>query len=94
MNKEKENIKQSYQQSVDKYSSEVAVLKRKGTSFVTGELLSFAALLVFIICYFAVGDGTYWLYLPLAALVVYFIVRHFAAKNRKRVEHLSALHAF
>ena len=91
MNKEKENIKQSYQQYVDKYSSEVAVLKRKGTGFVTGELLSFAALLIFVVCYFAVGDGSYWLYLSLAALVVYFIVRHFDDKNRERTEHLSAL---
>jgi len=91
MNQGKEKIKQSYQQYVDKYSSEVAVLKRKATGFVTGELLPFAALIIFIICYFAVGDGNHWLYLALASLVVYFIVRRFDDKNREQVEHLSAL---
>lgn len=82
----------SYQHHVDKYIAHVASLKRLNTTFVMGELLSFSALVAFIVCCLALDGHTRgWLVAALAALVVYFVVRHFDDKNRERIEHLQAL---
>lgn len=82
----------SYQHHVDKYTGHVASLKRMNTTFVLGELLSFFALVAFIVCCLALDGNTRgWLVAALAALVVYFVVRHFDDKNRERIEHLQAL---
>ncbi len=86
------NIKESYQQCVDKYAAEVAALKRKNTGFITGELLSFAAIIVFLVCYFALdGDTHHWLLGAVLALIAYFGIRHFDDKNKEKIAHLSAL---
>ncbi len=83
---------QHYQQCVYKYAAEVAALKRKNTGFVTGELLTFAAIIVFLVCYFALdGDMRHWLLGAVLALVAYFCIRHFDDKNKDRIAHLSAL---
>lgn len=83
-------MKDSYQQYVDKYAAEVAELKRKNSGFVMGELLSFAGIIAFMVCYFAL-DGNHWLVEAVVALVVYFLVRHFDDKNKEQIAHLSAL---
>ena len=85
-------IKQSYQHSVDKYAAEVAALKRKNTGFVTSELLLFGAMATCLVCYFALdGDTHLWLCAALLSLVAYFLVRHFDDKNKERIEHKTAL---
>ena len=55
------DLKTSYQQQVDKYASEVAALRRKNNGFITGELLSFGAILTFVVCYIAMDEGSSWL---------------------------------
>ena len=86
------NIKESYQQCVDKYVADVAALKRKTNGFITGELLSFAAIITFVVCYFAMdGDTKHWLLGAVLALIAYFCIRHFDDKNKERIVHLSAL---
>lgn len=83
---------QHYQQCVDKYAAEVAALKRKNNGFITGELLSFGALLAFVVCFFALdGDTRHWLLGALLALVAYFGIRHLDDKNKERIARLSAL---
>lgn len=85
-------IKDSYQQSVDKYAAEVAALKRKNNGFVTGELLSFAGIIAFLICYFALsGDTRHYLMGAVIALIAYFSIRHQDDKNKEKIAHLSAL---
>ena len=85
-------IKQSYQHSVDKYAAEVAALKRKNTGFITSELLLFGAMATCLVCYFALdGDTHLWLCAALLSLVAYFLVRHFDDKNKERIEHKTAL---
>ena len=86
------NIKESYQQRVDQYAADVAALKRKTNGFITGELLSFAAIITFVVCYFAMdGDTRHWLLGAVLALIAYFCIRHFDDKNKERIVHLSAL---
>ncbi len=86
------SIKESYQQCVDKYAAEVAALKHKSNGFITGELLSFAGIIAFVVCYFAFdGDTKHWLLGAVLALIVYFCIRHFDDKNKERIAHLSAL---
>nr|WP_303110389.1 DNA mismatch repair protein MutS [uncultured Prevotella sp.] len=85
-------IKESYQHAVDKYAAEVAALKRKNTGFITSELLLFGAMATCLVCYFALdGDTHLWLCAALLSLVAYFLVRHFDDKNKKRIEHKTAL---
>ena len=89
----KENqIKESYQQSVDKYAAEVTALKRKNNGFITSELLSFGAMATCLVCYFALdGNATPWLGAAILSLVAYFLVRHFDDKNKQEIEHKTAL---
>ena len=83
---------QHYQQCVDKYAAEVAALKRKNNGFITGELLSFGALLAFVVCFFALdGDARHWLLGALLALVAYSGIRRLDDKNKERIARLSAL---
>lgn len=85
-------LKESYQQSVDKYASEVAALKRKNNGFITAELLSFGAILAFVVCYIAIDEvSSHWLWGAALSLIAYFQVRRLDDKNKERIEHLSAL---
>ena len=85
-------LKESYQQSVDKYAAEVAALKRKNNGFITGELLSFGAILAFVVCYIAIDEASsHWLWGAALSLIAYFQVRRLDDKNKERIEHLSAL---
>lgn len=85
-------LKESYQHSVDKYAVEVAALKRKNNGFITAELLSFGAILAFVICYIAIDEaGSHWLWGAALSLIAYFQVRRLDDKNKERIEHLSAL---
>lgn len=85
-------LKESYQQSVDKYAAEVAALKRKNNGFITAELLSFGAILAFVICYIAIDEAnSHWLWGAALSLIAYFQVRRLDDKNKERIEHLSAL---
>ena len=86
------SIKESYQQSVDKYAAEVAALKRKNNGFITAELLSFGAILAFVVCYIAIDEASsHWLWGAALSLIAYFQVRRLDDKNKERIEHLSAL---
>lgn len=86
------SIKESYQQSVDKYVAEVAALKRKNNGFITGELLLFGAMLAFVVCYIAIDEASsHWLWGAALSLIAYFQVRRLDDKNKERIEHLSAL---
>ena len=85
-------LKESYQQSVDKYAAEVAALKRKNNGFITAELLSFGAILAFVVCYIAIDEASsHWLWGAALSLIAYFQVRRLDDKNKERIEHLSAL---
>lgn len=84
-------LKSIYQQRAAGYAAEIVTLKRKNESFVAGELLSFGAMIGFVVCHFAIPSYSFWLYLAVAMLVSYFVVRHFDDKNKEKVEHLSAL---
>ena len=86
------SIKESYQQSVDKYAAEVAALKRKNNGFITGELLLFGAMLASVVCYIAIDEAnSHWLWGAALSLIAYFQVRRLDDKNKERIEHLSAL---
>ena len=86
------SIKESYQQSVDKYAAEVAALKRKNNGFITGELLLFGAMLAFVVCYITIDEAnSHWLWGAALSLIAYFQVRRLDDKNKERIEHLSAL---
>lgn len=86
------DLKTSYQQHVDKYASEVAALRRKNNGFITGELLSFGAILAFVICYIAMDEGSSrWLLGAVLALIAYFNIRRLDDKNKEKIAHLSAL---
>ncbi len=88
----KMSIKESYQQGVDKYASEVAALKRKNNGFIIGELLLFGAMLAFVVCYIAIDEASFhWLWGAALSLIAYFQVRRLDDKNKNRIEHLSAL---
>lgn len=85
-------LKESYQQSVDKYAAEVAALKRKNNGFITAELLLFGAMLAFVVCYIAIDEASsHWLWGAALSLIAYFQVRRLDDKNKERIEHLSAL---
>ena len=86
------DIKISYQQCEEQYAAQVAALKRKNNGFITGELFSFAGILAFVVCYFAL-DGVTEPYLmgAVLALVAYFLIRHYDDKNKEQIAHLSAL---
>lgn len=85
-------LKESYQHSVEKYAAEVAALKRKNNAFITSELLLFGAMATCLVCYFALdGDTHLWLCAAFLSLVAYFLVRHFDDKNKERIEHKTAL---
>lgn len=85
-------LKESYQHSVEKYAAEVAALKRKNNAFITSELLLFGAMAICLVCYFALdGDTHLWLCAAFLSLVAYFLVRHFDDKNKERIEHKTAL---
>ena len=85
-------LKESYQHSVDKYAAEVAALKRKNNGFITAELLSFGAILAFVVCYIAIDEvSSHWLWGAALSLIAYFQVRRLDDKNKERIEHLSAL---
>lgn len=85
-------LKESYQHSVEKYAAEVAALKRKNNAFITSELLLFGAMATCLVCYFALdGDTHLWLCVAFLSLVAYFLVRHFDDKNKERIEHKTAL---
>ena len=85
-------LKESYQHSVEKYAAEVAALKRKNNAFITSELLMFGAMAICLVCYFALdGDTHLWLCAAFLSLVAYFLVRHFDDKNKERIEHKTAL---
>lgn len=85
-------LKESYQHSVEKYAAEVAALKRKNNAFITSELLLFGAMVTCLVCYFALdGDTHLWLCAAFLSLVAYFLVRHFDDKNKERIEHKTAL---
>ncbi len=85
-------LKESYQHSVEKYATEVAALKRKNNAFITSELLLFGAMATCLVCYFALdGDTHLWLCAAFLSLVAYFLVRHFDDKNKERIEHKTAL---
>lgn len=86
------DLKTSYQQYVDKYASEVAALRRKNNGFITGELLSFGAILTFVVCYIAMDEGSsHWLLGAVLALIAYFNIRRLDDKNKEKIAHLSAL---
>ena len=85
------DLKTSYQQQVDKYASEVAALRRKNNGFITGELLSFGAILTFVVCYIAMDEGSSWLLGAVLALFAYFNIRRLDDKNKEKIAHLSAL---
>lgn len=86
------NIKENYQQYVNRYASEVAALKRKNTGFITGELLAFGGILAFLICYFAMdGDTQNYLMGAALCLIAYLGIRRLDDKNKEKIEHLSAL---
>ena len=86
------NIKENYQQYVNRYASEVAALKRKNTGFITGELLAFGGILAFLICYFALdGDTQNYLLGAALCLIAYLGIRRLDDKNKEKIEHLSAL---
>ena len=86
------SMKESYQQSVDKYAAEVAALKRKNNGFITGELLLFGAMLAFVVCYITIDEAnSHWLWGAALSLIAYFQVRRLDDKNKERIEHLSAL---
>ena len=86
------DLKTSYQQHVDKYASEVAALRRKNNGFITGELLSFGAILTFVVCYIAMDEGSSrWLLGAVLALIAYFNIRRLDDKNKEKIAHLSAL---
>lgn len=85
-------LKESYQQSVDKYAAEVAALKRKNNGFITAELLLFGAMLACVVCYIAIDEASsHWLWGAALSLIAYFQVRRLDDKNKERIEHLSAL---
>ena len=85
-------LKESYQHSVDKYAAEVVALKRKNNGFITAELLSFGAILAFVVCYIAIDEASsHWLWGAALSLIAYFQVRRLDDKNKERIEHLSAL---
>jgi len=87
-----QKILESYQQHVDNYTVEVATLKRKNNGFITGELVSFGAILAFVVCYFALeGDTKHWLLGAVLSLIAYFSIRHLDDKNKEKIAHLSAL---
>ncbi len=87
-----QNILESYQQHVDNYTAEIAALKRKSNGFITGELVSFGAILAFVVCYFALdGDTRHYLLGAVLSLIAYFSIRHFDDKNKEKVGLLSAL---
>lgn len=86
------NIKENYQQYVNRYASEVAALKRKNTGFITGELLAFGGILAFLVCYFALdGDTQNYLMGAALCLIAYLGIRRLDDKNKEKIEHLSAL---
>ena len=86
------DIKISYQQCEEQYAAQVAALKRKNNGFITGELFSFAGIIAFGACYFAL-DGVTEPYLmgAVLALVANFLIRHYDDKNKEQIAHLSAL---
>lgn len=85
-------IKEKYLLNVKRLALEVTALKRKNNVFITSELLLFAAMVVFLVCCFALdGDTRAWLCAAFLSLVAYFFVRHFDDMNREKVAHKSAI---
>ena len=58
-------------------------MRRKNNGFITGELLSFGAILTFVVCYIAMDEGSSrWLLGAVLALIAYFNIRRLDDKNK------------
>lgn len=88
----KTNIKETYLQNVEKYTSMINVLKRKNTSFITTELLFFGGFSALLIGFIATDvNSTIYLAGAICCLACYLLIRHFDDKCKEKIEHLSAL---
>lgn len=85
------DLQTQYLQHIDRYAVEITSLKQRTAAYVCGEIASFGAGVVFVICQFALPTFSYWWMLAVMSLILYFVIRHFDDKNGECIRQLSAL---
>ena len=88
----KTNIKETYLQNVEKYTSMISSLKHKNTGFITTELLFFSGFVALLIAFIATDvNSSIYLAGSICCLACYLLVRHVDDKYKEKIEYLSAL---
>ena len=84
-----DSIKDFYAKEFERYSGEKTLLKRRGRTFMTLEIVSFVAAVAFVVLYIVESVSSLVLLAALVSLCTYLIVRHYDVKNDRRIEWLT-----
>ena len=84
-----DSIKDFYAKEFEQYSGEKTLLKRRGRTFMTLEIVSFVAAVAFVVLYIVESVSSLVLLAALVSLCTYLIVRHYDVKNDRRIEWLT-----
>lgn len=88
----KTNIKETYLQNVEKYTSMISALKHKNTGFITTELLFFSGFAALLIAFIATDvNSSIYLVGSICCLACYLLVRNVDDKYKEKIEYFSAL---
>ena len=84
-------LKEYYKQNICRLDAELTGLKNRRHGFIVGEIVTFAAMIVFVVCHFAAVSSVPWWIMAIVAMAGYFVVRHYDVLNDSRIERLTAL---
>ena len=89
---DKEQRKQFYQQQAENLAVEIRRLRKRNTTFVIAELVSFALIIVSVVAYVSTDTGYTCLYLAVLMLMAYIVIRRQDVRNSDRTERLENTH--
>ena len=89
---DKEQRTQFYQQQAENLAVEIRRLRKRNTTFVIAELVSFALIIVSVVAYVSTDTGYTCLYLAVLMLMAYIVIRRQDVRNSDRTERLENTH--
>ncbi len=85
---DKEQRKQFYQQQAQQLTADIKRLRKRNTTFVVSELVSFALMIAAIAVSVSTETGFLYVYLAALMLVAYILIRYADVKNSNKIESL------
>lgn len=81
--------KEFYQNHINSLTADIAVLKQRNRFFVAGEIITFLAMLGFVVLYTVIANAAWTLVVAALMLVAYFLIRRMDVRNGNVIDRLT-----